>query len=114
MYKPEWGQKFVCPECSQKFFSMGKIKDIACPSCNNDYDIQANRKLRNNQMLKMATPVKPTLDDEVIVAEAAVADDDIFTEENDDDDVPIVKTAPIIEDGDSEDDKSAVQSTETE
>ncbi len=113
MYKAEWGQKFICPECSQKFYSMGKIEGLSCPSCKADYDVQANRKLRNNQILKAPTPVKPTLDDEVIVENNAPADD-IFTEEDDDTDVPIITKAPIIDDGDNEDDTPAVKSTETE
>ncbi len=113
MYKVEWGQKFICPDCSQKFYSMGKTEGLTCPACNSEYDIQANRKLRNNQMLKHTAPVKPVLDDEVIVpdvdVDVVVADDDVFVEDDDSADaVPLIKKSTVVDDDDTDEDNTPV------
>ncbi|MCH9844113.1 MAG: FYDLN acid domain-containing protein [Alphaproteobacteria bacterium] len=113
MYKADWGQKFICPDCSQKFYSMGKIEGLQCPACKKDYDIQANRKLRNNQMLKAPVAAKTALDDEVIVEE--VIADDIFEEDvTSDDDVPVVKENKSTDDDDNEDADATLKSAKIE
>ncbi len=82
MYKPEWGQKFICPNCSAKFYSMGKTNHLNCPSCKNPYDIEANRKLKNSQPLRNPNiDAKSILDDEVKI-ETENLEDNIFVEED--------------------------------
>ncbi len=115
MYKADWGQKFICPDCSQKFYSMGKIEGLECPSCKKAYDIQANRKLRNNQMLKAPVAAKTVLDDEVIVEEETIVDDIFEEDTSGDDDVPVVKENKNTDDDGGDDDADAsLKSAKTE
>ncbi|MCH8203459.1 MAG: TIGR02300 family protein [Proteobacteria bacterium] len=33
MAKPEWGTKRTCPECSTRFYDLGKDEPATCISC---------------------------------------------------------------------------------
>ncbi|MCH8201832.1 MAG: TIGR02300 family protein [Proteobacteria bacterium] len=33
MAKPEWGSKRTCPECSTRFYDLGKGEPVTCISC---------------------------------------------------------------------------------
>ena len=86
MYKSEWGLKFICPDCSSKFYSLGKAEKLSCPECGAAYNIEANRKLKNNQPMRTAAnPPRPLLDDEVAVAKAKMDEEKTGEDSNESD-----------------------------
>ena len=49
MAKPEWGSKRTCPECSTRFYDLGKGKPATCISCGHVWTPEPLLKSRHHE-----------------------------------------------------------------
>ncbi len=49
MAKPEWGSKRTCPECSTRFYDLGKGEPVTCISCGHVWTPEPLLKSRQHE-----------------------------------------------------------------
>jgi uncharacterized protein (TIGR02300 family) len=100
---PELGAKQICPNCSSKFYDLGR-RPAHCPKCGEDFDPE--EALRNRRV-RARTSVPDYEDEPEKEAKAPEADGDGFEEEPDqtpeiDDEAAAEPIETDDEDGDAE------------
>ena len=67
MAKPEWGSKRTCPECSTRFYDLGKHQPVTCISCAHTWVPESLLKSKQQHVAAAPKPkpVEKTVGDEV-------------------------------------------------
>ncbi len=67
MAKPEWGSKRTCPECSTRFYDLGKHQPVTCISCAHTWVPESLLKSKQQHVAvaPKPKPVEKTVGDEV-------------------------------------------------
>ena len=61
MAKPEWGSKRTCPECSTRFYDLGKGEPVTCISCGHVWTPEPLLKSRQHEARAHRRRGKPDL-----------------------------------------------------
>ena len=72
MAKPEWGSKRTCPECSTRFYDLGKGEPVTCISCGHVWTPEPLLKSRQHEARAHKPQKKP--DRKVIAIDAEMPD----------------------------------------
>ena len=102
MAKPEWGSKRTCPECSTRFYDLGKGEPVTCISCGHLWTPEPLLKSRQHEARRHKPRRRPDLkgnDTDAEKPDSAAAGSEIDTDadakvETDPDDKGDEKTVP--------------------
>ncbi len=87
MAKPEWGSKRTCPECSARFYDLGKGEPVTCISCGHVWTPEPLSKSRQHEARARKPRRKPDRevnDTDAEKPDLAEADSEVDTKADDD------------------------------
>jgi uncharacterized protein (TIGR02300 family) len=110
--KAEWGTKRICPNCSARYYDLGKqLGDIVCPKCGTQFDPEAFLKTRRARVAAIPEKeIEPVAADDVEIAgddaEAADGEEGVAAEGDDEEEEELIEDASEL--GEDEDDMAEV------